>query len=153
MKSEEMKYPKNSELAKVWYEKGRADMIKEIDEVLKNKHNFNSFCIKITSKQKSLDKEGRDKIRQTINPKVRAKANGKCSFCNRDVFEVGNEVGGGNTIHHIIPERYSGSYEEENLLVVCARCHVKVENCIRAVEKEAIKHTLLYFKKDLEAKG
>lgn len=114
-----------------------------IQEALKNKHNFNCFCISILSRNKSDDNEKRDRLRFEENPKARKKAKHLCSFCKKNVLEVN----GSNTIHHIIPERYSGDYKQKNLLVICMNCHNLLEKCINAVEREAIKHTLIYLRK------
>lgn len=115
--------------------------IKIIETALKNKHNFNTFCMQIQSKDKTLNAIERDKFRATVNPKIRKENNYQCSLCGKNVLEHSN------TIHHINPERYSGSYEKDNLLVVCMNCHNIIENCIRVVERQAIKHTLIYLLK------
>jgi len=65
--------------------------------------------------------------RVKLNPMVRERDNHKCHFCKRNVHEVCNEVGGGNTLHHIIPKRFGGKDEPENLITICCYCHQKLE--------------------------
>jgi hypothetical protein len=117
--------------------------IKIIERALRTPHDFSCFCMEIQSKKKSQDKRIRDKIRAKINPEVREENGNLCSLCKRNLFEVSKS----NTIHHINPERYSGTYDKDNLLVVCKDCHVIIENCIRVVEHQAIRHTLEYLRK------
>jgi hypothetical protein len=62
-----------------------------------------------------------------LNPLVRKRDNGKCHFCEKDVFEVGKKVGGGNTLHHVVPKRFGGKDIPDNLITICCYCHQKLE--------------------------
>jgi len=117
-------------------------LIKEI--TTKDKNEFNSLRIQIQNGRWKLDKYSDDKIRQIVNPRVRARDKGKCCFCGGDVYKVGEEVGGGNTIHHIFPVRYGGKHEDGNLITICAYCHQRLEKYINVVERAAIKNTLIF---------
>jgi 5-methylcytosine-specific restriction endonuclease McrA len=120
-----------------------------IEEIIpKNKHELNCFCMAIQTKKKSTDRINRDKIRAKINPEVRKRDSYLCCFCNRNVLEVN----GSNTIHHKIPDRYSGEHKEDNLLTICLDCHQLLENLIKIVEREAINHTLDYIINNLKLK-
>jgi len=74
--------------------------------------------------------------RVKLNPMVRERDNHKCHFCKRNVHEVCNEVKGGNTLHHIIPKRFGGKDEPENLITICCYCHQKLEVIISKMLKE-----------------
>ena len=89
-------------------------------------------------------------IREIVNPAVRKKFKYKCHFCNRDVIEVCKETGNANTLHHKLPVRYGGKHEEDNLIVICARCHPKLEVLIEMVDCAAIKNTLGYVRRLLD---
>jgi len=73
--------------------------------------------------------------RVKLNPLVRERDNHKCHFCKRNVHEVCNEVGGGNTLHHIVPKRFGGKDEPENLITICCYCHQKLEILITKMLK------------------
>lgn len=118
---------------------------KLINEITtKKKHEFSSLTIQIQNGRWATNKQKDDVDRGIINPKIRKRDNGRCCFCNRDVYEIGKMVGGGNTIHHILPMRYGAKHEEKNLITICAYCHQRLEKYINVVEREAIKGTLRF---------
>ncbi len=112
-------------------------------KIPKNKHEWGSFRIMIQSKYKDENRMKRDVVRAKVNPIVRDRDNHLCCFCGKNVLEVS----GSNTIHHIIPERYSGKHKEGNLITICMFCHQRLEKYISIVELEAIKHTVNFLKK------
>ncbi|MFA5746432.1 MAG: HNH endonuclease [archaeon] len=109
--------------------------------ILKNRiqHNYTN------NKNAEIDRE-----RSIINPEVRKRDNNKCCFCGKDVFEVSKIIGGGNTIHHLVPKRYSGKQELNNLITICGYCHQRLEVYLNIIEKKAIEFTLNFCIKDLK---
>lgn len=110
----------------------------------KSVHEFTILKNRIIGTKDTSNLQAVDNIRMIINPQVRARDNNKCCFCGKDVIEIGHIVGGGNTIHHIIPARYGGKHELKNLITICAYCHQRLELYINIVERQAIKATLKY---------
>lgn len=46
------------------------------------------------------------------------KTKGRCAICSKKT----------TTIHHIIPKRYGGKDELDNLIPLCVDCHLKAHN-------------------------
>ena len=59
-------------------------LIREI--TIKKKHEFNSIRIQIQNGRWETDKQKDDVDRSILNPKIRARDNNRCCFCNRDIF-------------------------------------------------------------------
>jgi 5-methylcytosine-specific restriction endonuclease McrA len=117
--------------------------IKVIEEALKTKENFNRFCMIIQSNDKNENKSLIDEKKNQTKMSVRKRDEYLCNFCKRNVFNVSKS----NTLHHVIPVRYSGKHELDNLITICNDCHNKLENYIKIVERQAIKHTLNHLRK------
>ena len=109
-----------------------------------DEHKLNQFCIGIQKRIKSDSKIERDKERSIINPKVRKRDNYLCHFCKKNVLDISLS----NSIHHIVPERYAGKNNEDNLITICLECHNKLEKLINKVEIQAIISVLEYLKEE-----
>lgn len=57
---------------------------------------------------------------EKIAEKIGAGEQNRCYFCKEDDKEFLEE-------HHVIPKRYGGSNEKYNLVTLCRRCHIKLE--------------------------
>lgn len=68
--------------------------------------------------------------RSNLNPRIRQRDNHECYFCKKNVHDVCEKEGSGNTIHHIIPKRFGGKDEPDNLITICLHCHQKLEKLI-----------------------
>lgn len=125
--------------------------VKREQKFPRNKNELDIFKRNLFD-SKDEDIVGVDKIRAIINPKVRERDSDRCCFCGKDVHEVSEEIGGGNTIHHIIPRRYGGEHKEDNLITICAYCHTRLEKYLAIIENLAVKRTIDFFKNKEEIK-
>jgi len=55
---------------------------------------------------------------ETARNKILDRDKFKCRICNAEV---------NLHIHHIIPRQFGGSHEENNLITLCAKCHMHIE--------------------------
>jgi 5-methylcytosine-specific restriction protein A len=67
------------------------------------------------AKQQQRQRKNRD-INKILYEKLKAKK--KCAKCNKK---------GMVEIHHIVPVSHGGSNEEENLIALCKKCHLKAD--------------------------
>lgn len=65
------------------------------------------------------------RVTAELSREAMAKTKGKCAICSKQT----------TTIHHIIPKRYGGKDEIDNLICLCSSCHIKAHNGSYAHDK------------------
>ena len=74
----------------------------------------------------------------------------KCQIC---FCELNTDAKSRRQFHHIIPFRNGGKDKKENLLLLCLRCHNKLESKIHQYEKLAIQKALSSKEKEIFGLG
>lgn len=126
------------------YYQGIKDIIKIIDEPLKSNHNLCVFKIQMINKHFKDENISLDKSK--INPEIRKRDSYLCHFCGRNVMDVNSS----NTLHHIIPRRWSGKHNQENIITICCDCHNKLEKLLSTCENNMIEITLKELKQKIK---